>query len=191
MVLDAPPTGRIARFLNVNEEVAGLAKVGPIRNQASSIMTLLRSPQTAVHLVTVLEEMPVQETADARRRAARGRAPGRRRRGQHGARPGACAARGAGRPRREGRLDRMAAAWPRRAGRRRRARRQRPAALLADGLLRRGRRARGAGGPGGRPARASWPSLDRPTYELPALAGGIDLGALYELAEQLTEQGMA
>jgi len=27
-------------------------------------MTLLRSPETAVHLVTVLEEMPVQETAD-------------------------------------------------------------------------------------------------------------------------------
>ena len=27
-------------------------------------MTLLRSPRTAVHLVTVLEEMPVQETAD-------------------------------------------------------------------------------------------------------------------------------
>jgi hypothetical protein len=33
--------------------------------------------------------------------------------------------------------------------------------------------------------------LDRPTYELPALAEGIDLGSLYELAEQLTEQGMA
>ena len=65
VVLDAPPTGRITRFLNVNDEVAGLAKVGPIRNQANSIMTLMRSPQTAVHLVSVLEEMPVQETADA------------------------------------------------------------------------------------------------------------------------------
>jgi len=28
------------------------------------MMTLFRSPRTAVHLVTVLEEMPVQETAD-------------------------------------------------------------------------------------------------------------------------------
>ena len=65
VVLDAPPTGRITRFLNVNEEVVGLAKVGPIRNQANSVMTLLRSSSTAVHLVTVLEEMPVQETADA------------------------------------------------------------------------------------------------------------------------------
>jgi anion-transporting ArsA/GET3 family ATPase len=64
VVLDAPPTGRITRFLNVNSEVAGLAKVGPIRRQADAIMDLLRSPRTAVHLVTVLEEMPTQETAD-------------------------------------------------------------------------------------------------------------------------------
>jgi hypothetical protein len=64
VVLDAPPTGRIARFLNVNSEVAGLARMGPVRNQADSVMTLLRSPKTAVHLVTVLEEMPVQETCD-------------------------------------------------------------------------------------------------------------------------------
>jgi len=65
VVIDAPPTGRIGRFLNVNAEVAGLAKVGPIRRQADSIMGLLRSPRTAVHVVTLLEEMPVQETADA------------------------------------------------------------------------------------------------------------------------------
>jgi anion-transporting ArsA/GET3 family ATPase len=65
VVLDGPPTGRITRFLGVNQEVAGLAKVGPIRGQAESIMGLLSSPQTAVHLVTLLEEMPVQETCDA------------------------------------------------------------------------------------------------------------------------------
>jgi anion-transporting ArsA/GET3 family ATPase len=64
VVLDAPPTGRIARFLNVNAEVAGLAKMGPIRKQADSVMRLLRSQQTAIHLVTLLEEMPVQETVD-------------------------------------------------------------------------------------------------------------------------------
>ena len=64
IVLDAPPTGRIARFLNVNEEVAGLAKVGPVRRQANSIMEMMRSSSTQVHLVTVLEEMPVQETLD-------------------------------------------------------------------------------------------------------------------------------
>jgi anion-transporting ArsA/GET3 family ATPase len=64
VVLDAPPTGRIARFLNVNAEVSGLAKVGPIRNHADLVMSVISSPRTAVHLVTLLEEMPVQETID-------------------------------------------------------------------------------------------------------------------------------
>ena len=64
VVLDAPPTGRITRFLNVNNEVSGLAKVGPIRNHADLVMGVIASPRTAVHLVTLLEEMPVQETVD-------------------------------------------------------------------------------------------------------------------------------
>ncbi|MFJ2110902.1 MULTISPECIES: ArsA family ATPase [unclassified Streptomyces] len=64
VVMDAPPTGRITRFLNVNDEVAGLARIGPIHNQAQAVMRVLKSPGTAVHLVTLLEEMPVQETAD-------------------------------------------------------------------------------------------------------------------------------
>ncbi|MGA5552285.1 ArsA family ATPase [Streptomyces pseudogriseolus] len=73
VVMDAPPTGRITRFLNVNDEVAGLAKIGPIHNQAQAVMRVLKSPETAVHLVTLLEEMPVQETVDgiAELRAAR------------------------------------------------------------------------------------------------------------------------
>lgn len=65
VVLDAPPTGRVARFLNVNAEVADVARVGPIRTQADSITRILRSHTTAVHIVTLLEEMPVQETVDA------------------------------------------------------------------------------------------------------------------------------
>ena len=64
VVLDAPPTGRICQFLGVNSELAGLAKVGPIKTQADKVMDLLRSPRTAVHVVTILEEMPVQETVD-------------------------------------------------------------------------------------------------------------------------------
>ena len=43
----------------------GLARSGPIKTQSDGVMAVLRSPQTAVHLVTLLEEMPVQETADA------------------------------------------------------------------------------------------------------------------------------
>lgn len=65
VVLDAPPTGRVTRFLTANAELAGLAKLGPIKSQADSVMALLRSPQTAIHLVTLLEDMAVQETFDA------------------------------------------------------------------------------------------------------------------------------
>ncbi|NJP34132.1 ArsA family ATPase [Micromonospora thermarum] len=65
VVLDAPPTGRIGRFLNVTAETARLARVGPIKTQSEGVAALLRSPMTAVHVVTLLEEMPVQETVDA------------------------------------------------------------------------------------------------------------------------------
>jgi anion-transporting ArsA/GET3 family ATPase len=65
VVLDAPPTGRIGRFLNVTAETARLAKVGPIKTQSEGVAALLRSAMTAVHVVTLLEEMPVQETLDA------------------------------------------------------------------------------------------------------------------------------
>jgi anion-transporting ArsA/GET3 family ATPase len=65
IVLDAPPTGRIGRFLSVNSEVADLARVGPIHSQAGAITDMLESPRTVVHVVTLLEEMPVQETLEA------------------------------------------------------------------------------------------------------------------------------
>jgi anion-transporting ArsA/GET3 family ATPase len=193
IVLDAPPTGRIGRFLNVNEEVVGLAKVGPIRNQAGSIMSLLRSPQTVVHLVTVLEEMPVQETQDAvdELRAA-------------GLPVGGIVVnmvRDPVLPQRtlaaavKGRLDRAevvagldAAGLAGRGGSSSTAGAAR-VALLADGLIAE------AGEHGVRVAletgqRSRLGALERPTYQLPALAGGIDLGALYDLAELLGEQGM-
>ena len=64
VVMDAPPTGRVSRFLNVSSEISGLAKVGPIRSHADTVQKVIRSGQTAVHFVTLLEEMPVQETLD-------------------------------------------------------------------------------------------------------------------------------
>ena len=64
VVMDAPPTGRIGRFLNVSSEISGVARVGPIRGHADTVQKVIRSPDTAVHFVTVLEEMPVQETLD-------------------------------------------------------------------------------------------------------------------------------
>lgn len=64
VVMDGPPTGRIARFLNVNYEVAGLAKVGPVHDHAERAAEIIRSDRTRVHFVTLLEEMPAQETRD-------------------------------------------------------------------------------------------------------------------------------
>jgi len=65
VVLDGPPTGRISRFLDATQEVAKLTKFGPISNQSVGVVKLLHGPKTAVHIVTLLEEMPVQETIDA------------------------------------------------------------------------------------------------------------------------------
>jgi anion-transporting ArsA/GET3 family ATPase len=65
VVLDAPPTGRIRQFLDATKEVANLTKIGPINRQSSGVIDLLHSQRTVVHIVTLLEEMPVQETLDA------------------------------------------------------------------------------------------------------------------------------
>jgi len=65
VVLDAPPTGRIGRFLNITHQVGGIAKVGPLKAQSDGVWAVLTGRITAVHLVTLLEEMPIQETVDA------------------------------------------------------------------------------------------------------------------------------
>ncbi len=65
VVMDGPPTGRIVTFLNVTVAMADLAKRGPIRGQADGVAALLHSPDTVVHLVAQLEEMPVTETLEA------------------------------------------------------------------------------------------------------------------------------
>ncbi|RJK97665.1 ArsA-related P-loop ATPase [Vallicoccus soli] len=176
VVMDAPPTGRVVRFLNVNSEVAGLAKVGPIRSQADSIMGLLASPRTAVHLVTLLEEMPVQETVDA---VAELRAAGLP--------VGAVVVNMARDPRlepavlaaaAEGGLPRDGVAEALRAG----GLEPDPAvldALLAVGAEHAARAALEAR------QRERVAALDRPVLELPLLAEGVDLGALYRFAEDL------
>ena len=65
IVVDAPPTGRIARFLDVTKAVSDLAKGGPVHSQAEGVVKILHSDQTAIHLVTLLEALPVQETLEA------------------------------------------------------------------------------------------------------------------------------
>ena len=59
VVLDAPPTGRVVPFLDVTKAMADLARSGPIHSQAEGVVRLLHSPITAVHVVTLLEELPV------------------------------------------------------------------------------------------------------------------------------------
>src|SRR6201997_4712089 len=65
IVVDAPPTGRIVRFLDVTRAVSDLAKGGPVYSQAEGVVKLLHSDQTAIHLVTLLEALPMQETIGA------------------------------------------------------------------------------------------------------------------------------
>jgi anion-transporting ArsA/GET3 family ATPase len=65
VVMDAPPTGRVVKFLDVTRAMADLAKVGPIHNQSEGVVRLLHSADTAVHVVTLLEDLPVAETLEA------------------------------------------------------------------------------------------------------------------------------
>jgi anion-transporting ArsA/GET3 family ATPase len=180
VVLDAPPTGRIARFLSVNTAVTSLARVGPINRHATSIMELLTSPRTAVHLVTVLEEMPVQETADAIADLEKAAIPvgavvvNQIRRPHLGVRDLAAA--------RRGRLDRAAIASSLRAA----------GLTVSDALLDQlvaEARAHADRVALEKQERADVAALERPTYELPRIADGIDLADLYDLAAALSTQG--
>ena len=65
VVVDSPPTGRIARFLDVTKAVSELAKGGPVHSQAEGVVKLLHSDLTTIHLVTLLESLPIQETLEA------------------------------------------------------------------------------------------------------------------------------
>jgi anion-transporting ArsA/GET3 family ATPase len=182
VVLDAPPTGRIVRFLGVNSAVTSLARVGPINRHALAITDLITSPRTAVHIVTVLEEMPVQETADTVAALEKARIPvgavvvNQIRRPHLGVRDLAAARRGG--------LDRFAVATGLRvaglAG----------SDALVDQLLTEAK-AHADRVALEKQERAAVAVLDRPTYELPRLADGIDLAALYELGAELSAQGAA
>ena len=182
VVLDAPPTGRIARFLNISHEIGGLAKVGPLKSQSDGVMAVLQSPGTAVHLVTLLEEMPVQETLDG---VAELQALGFPVGGVviNMVRAAALAPADLAAAER-GELDRVGLEKGlRTAG-------LTPEPALLDALLSE------AGEHASRMAleergRDELSTIRRPTYELPLLADGMDLGGLYALAGLLREQGMA
>ncbi|MGI9018896.1 MAG: ArsA family ATPase [Euzebya sp.] len=66
IVVDAPPTGRIVNFLAAPDATTELVNVGPVRQQAQSVIDMLTdATRTAVLLATLLEEMPVTETTDS------------------------------------------------------------------------------------------------------------------------------
>jgi Mrp family chromosome partitioning ATPase len=181
VVVDAPPTGRITRFLNVNAEVSGLARMGPIRNQADSVMRMMRAPTTAVHLVTVLEEMPVQETLD-----------------------GIAGLRAADLP-----VGRVIVNLAQHSPLEPPARELLAVGALDESSVGRALSGVGLSPEGGVPAglltegaehldrlalqerqREVLAGLTLPTVELPRLTGGMDLGGLYDLAEVLCAEGV-
>jgi anion-transporting ArsA/GET3 family ATPase len=192
IVLDAPPTGRVVTFLDVTKAMADLAKSGPIHRQSEGVVALLHSADTVVHLVTLLEDLPVTETletvaeleaanlrpgavivnrSDPRRLPARSvdsAADGRVDRAR--VRAGLAAA---GVELTDAQLDGLIAETVEHAVRIR---------AEANALAR-----LDAAAPEGVPSRAGAPL---PRLTLPEVIEGVELGALYELAEQLAEQGV-
>ncbi|HEV2782487.1 MAG TPA: ArsA-related P-loop ATPase [Actinophytocola sp.] len=181
VVLDAPPTGRIVKFLDVTRAMVDLAKVGPIKGQSEGVVRLLHSGDTAVHLVTVLEEMPIRETIDAV-----GELDGAE------LRPGAVIVNRVRPPRLPARSVTSAADGRVDASRVR-------AGLAAAGLdlapddleglvaetVEHAIRVQAE-----RSAREQLAELDLPTVELPESTDGVDIAALYEFAEALIDQGV-
>ncbi|GAY10899.1 ArsA-related P-loop ATPase [Pseudonocardia sp. N23] len=184
VVLDAPPTGRLVNFLDVTKAMADLAKAGPIHKQAEGVVRLLHSPQTAVHLVTLLEELPVTETLEAADDLAAA-----------DLRTGAVIV---NKVREQWLPDRSVA--PAADGRVDAARVRNGLAAagldlppeVVDGLVaetvEHAVRVAAESAALARLDAATGPQLGR--IELPQVLGGIDLGSLYELADTLTEQGV-
>ena len=188
VVMDAPPTGRISRFLNISSEVSGLARVGPIRGHADTVQSVIRSPQTAVHFVTLLEEMPVQETLDG---IAELREVGR-----GGIKPGGIVVN----MMREAELADRGTLSRVTLGSKARDSHAIEVALkaaglgddadlaadLADELADEAHTARSQ-----RSQRRRLDQAKQPCYALPLIKDGIDLAALYKLAQALRDQGAA
>ncbi|MEQ0559067.1 ArsA-related P-loop ATPase [Amycolatopsis sp. NEAU-NG30] len=181
VVVDSPPTGRVVKFLDVTKALTDLAKTGPIRGQAEGVVRLLHSGETVVHLTTLLEEMPVRETVEAVAEL-------------DGAdlRPGAVLVNRVRPPRLPARSVTAAADGRVDASRVRTGLASAGLKLPDDTLdalveetvehaVRVAAEQR---------AREQLAEADLPTLELPDVTDGIDVAALYDLAEALTDQGV-
>ncbi len=182
VVMDAPPTGRVATFLGVTEAMSDLAKRGPIHSQAEGVVRLLHSPDTIVHLVTLLEDMPVTETLEAVEQLR-----------ETELQVGTIIVNAATEPRlpadsvhrvAEGRLDRKQLAADL-AG----------AGITADDAMLNGLVTQAAEHAvrvlDEADCRASLAATGIPLLSLPRLVDGADLGGVYELADRLLEQGIS
>lgn len=178
VILDAPPTGRVVKFLDVTKAMGSLARTGPIRTQSEGVVALLHSAQTVVHVVTQLEDLPVQETLDTVEELTGAHLP-----------PGAVMVNRT----RPARLPRPTDGATSVGDGRLRAGLDAAGLFLKDeeieGLLTEvdehtERLAVEAG------VRSRLDAAGMPQVELPELTEGVDLGGLYELAELLREQGV-
>ncbi|SDJ24701.1 Anion-transporting ATPase, ArsA/GET3 family [Actinokineospora alba] len=181
VVLDAPPTGRIVKFLDVTKAMADLAKVGPIKGQSDGVIRLLHSGDTAIHLVTLLEEMPVRETVEAVEELD-----------DADLRPGAIMVNRVRPPRLPARSVTAAADG------------RVDATRVRNGLMSAGLKLSAEDIDGlveetvehairvqaEQSARAQLAEVDLLAVELPELVDGVDTAALYELAEALVDQGV-
>ena len=182
VVLDAPPTGRVVKFLDVTKAMADLARTGPIHSQAAGVVQVLHSPLTAVHLVTLLEDLPVTETLETVDELTAAGFP-----------VGAVIV---NRVRRQWLPDRSVAAA---AGGRVDSGRIRaglasagldlPADVIEGLVAETVEHAVRVHGEAAALARLE-EAAGLPRLELPQLVEGVDLGSLYELAESLCEQGV-
>src|SRR6267142_2440336 len=67
IVVDAPATGHSLQYLRMPQAARDTFGVGLVQREATKITELLRDARTtAVHLVTLAEEMPVAETLESR-----------------------------------------------------------------------------------------------------------------------------
>lgn len=181
IVVDSPPTGRISRFLDVTKALADIAKGGPVHGQSEGVVRLLHSEQTAIHLVTLLEALPVQETIEAIEELEQLDLPIGSvivNRNIPAYLPADALARAA-----DGDIDADAV----RAGLSRAGISlpdQEFAGLLTESIEHASRiRARSE-------SALELEKLHVPKLELPTIADGVDLGSLYELAEILAQQGV-
>ena len=181
VIVDAPPTGRIAHFLDVTRAVSDLAKGGPVYSQAEGVVKILHSDQTAIHLVTLLEALPMQETMEAIDELQ-----------------------GLGLPIGSVIVNRNIAAYLEPDDLAKAAEGDVDADAVRSGLAAAGIKLRDADFAGlltetiqhatrmtARAATAEQlDELNVPRLELPTIADGVDLGSLYELSESLAQQGV-